>query len=60
MTRLFGLLAFSLGLCLFVFARTVARAIGERLDRPTGHRTTVATRGVGAASMLVGFVVVVV
>ena len=59
MDRLAGLVAFSLGLALFVFARAVARGAGDRLDRPAGHRATVAVRAAGLAAAALGFALVV-
>jgi hypothetical protein len=49
-----GLLAFSLGLGLFVFPRGVAAGLADSLGRSAGHRVTVAVRGVGAVGMLLG------
>jgi hypothetical protein len=55
MERSVGLVAFSLGLGLFVFPRAVAGAAGDRLGREAGHRATVAARGVGLLAMAGGF-----
>lgn len=59
MSLLVGLLAFSIGLGLFVFPRGVAAGVGERVGREAGHWETVAVRAVGGLGMAVGFVLVV-
>jgi hypothetical protein len=52
---LVGLVAFSLGLGLFVFPRPVARAAAGALGRPAGHRGTAAVRGTRGLGMALGF-----
>lgn len=55
-----GLVVFTVGIALFVFPRTVADAVGEWLDRATGHRAMIAVRTAGLAAMATGVVLLLV
>ena len=60
MNVLAGLLAFSLGLLLFVFPRGVTSEVAGFVGREAGHWETVAVRAVGILAMAFGFVALVV
>ena len=60
MEVLVGLLAFSVGLGLFVFPRGVAARVADSLERDAGHWETVVVRGVGVLGMALGFALLVI
>lgn len=59
MNLLAGLLAFSVGVALFVLPHGVAAEVGARIGREAGHWETVAVRAAGALGMAVGFALLV-
>ena len=60
MNVLVGLLAFTVGLGLFVFPRGVTAGVSDLVEGDAGHWKTVVVRAIGILGMVVGFALLVV